>query len=168
MLVRHLIVISLVVWSACATAPARLDTQPLQGEAIAVLDDLHLAASEADEVRYFGHFAEGAVFLGTDASERWSVEQFRAYAHPHFAAGKGWTYKATERHLRLSPDGETAWFDERLYNEKYGEVRGSGVLVRDGRWRVAQYNLSFPIPNGIALDVIKMIRATKPEGGSSP
>jgi len=168
MLTRHLIVISLAVWSACATAPAQLNTQSLKGEAIAVLDDLHLAASEADEERYFGHFTEGAIFLGTDASERWSVDEFRAYAHPHFAAGKGWTYKATERHLRLSPDGQTAWFDERLHNEKYGEVRGSGVLIRDGRWRIAQYNLSFPIPNEIALDVIEMIRATQTEGESSP
>jgi len=126
----------------------------------AMLDDLHLAASEADESRYFGHFEEDAVFLGTDASERWSVEEFRAYAHPHFSAGKGWTYKATERHIRLSPDGRTAWFDERLQNVKYGEVRGSGVLSWNGRWRVSQYNLSFPIPNKIASDVIEMIRAS--------
>ena len=122
------------------------------------MDDLHLAASEADEERYFGHFAPHGVFLGTDATERWSVEEFRAYARPHFSAGKGWTYRATERHLRVSPDGKTAWFDERLHNEKYGEVRGSGVLVWDGRWRVAQYNLSFPIPNELAGKVIELIK----------
>jgi len=158
MLLRNLSLLIFVASASCTTTQS-FDSQALKGEAIAVLDDLHLAASEADEERYFGHYTEGAVFLGTDASERWSVEQFRAYAHPHFSAGKGWTYKATERHLRFSPDGRTAWFDERLHNEKYGEVRGSGVLLYDGRWRVAQYNLSFPIPNGIALDVIKMIQA---------
>ena len=158
MFLRNLSLLIFVVSSSCAITQS-FDSQALKGEAIAVLDDLHLAASEADEERYFDHYTEGAVFLGTDASERWSVEQFRAYAQPHFSAGKGWTYKATERHLRFSPDGRTAWFDERLHNEKYGEVRGSGVLLYDGRWRVAQYNLSFPIPNGIALDVIKMIQA---------
>ena len=35
------------------------------------LDDFHDAAAHADEARYFGHFAAGAVFLGTDATERW-------------------------------------------------------------------------------------------------
>jgi ketosteroid isomerase-like protein len=148
---------------ACATAPAILDEDSGRGAVEAVLDDLHLAASEADEARYFGHFADGAVFLGTDATERWTVEQFREYAHPHFSAGKGWTYKATERHIRVSASGQTAWFDERLHNEKYGEVRGSGVLVWDGRWRVAHYNLSFPIPNELAGEVIGLIRDDKPK-----
>ena len=50
------------------------------------------------------------------------------------------------------------WFNERLSHERYGEVRGSGVLVRDEIWKVAQYNLSFPIPNGIAEDVVAMIK----------
>src|SRR5262249_42795332 len=49
-----------------------------------VLDDWHDAAAHADEARYFGHFAPGGVFLGTDASERWDVAAFRAYAHPRF------------------------------------------------------------------------------------
>src|SRR5262245_65773011 len=46
-----------------------------------VLDGLHDAAAKADEKRYFDHFAPGAVFLGTDARERWTLEEFRAYAH---------------------------------------------------------------------------------------
>ena len=169
MRVRYFTVVVLVVLSACATAPVLPDTPSLQGQAEAVLDDLHLAASEADEERYFGHFASGAVFLGTDATERWTLDQFRAYAHPHFSAGKGWTYRVTERHVVVSGDGRVAWFDERLHNEKYGEARGSGVLVRDGRWRVAQYNLSFPIPNAIAGEVIGMIRgATEVEETPDP
>ena len=66
-----------------------------------VLDDWHAAAAAADESRYFGHFAEGAVFLGTDATERWTVEEFRRYAHPYFAKGKAWTFRAVSRHLYL-------------------------------------------------------------------
>lgn len=35
-------------------------------------------------------------------------------------------------------------------NEKYGECRGSGVLLREGgEWRIAQYNLTVPIPNDL-------------------
>ena len=60
----------------------------------AVLDDWHAAAAAADEGRYFGHFAPGAVFLGTDATERWTVDEFRRYAHPYFAKGKAWSFRA--------------------------------------------------------------------------
>lgn len=142
---------------ACRAAGERGD--PGAGPA-ATLDRLHAAASLADGAAYFALFAPDAVFLGTDATERWTVEQFRAYAEPFFARGQGWTYVPTERHVFVNPAGDTAWFDERLANEKYGEVRGTGVLVRAGqRWLVAQYNLAFPVPNALAPDLVERIRA---------
>jgi pimeloyl-ACP methyl ester carboxylesterase len=124
----------------------------------AVLDEFHRAASAADAERYFGHMTPDGVFIGTDADERWSVSEFRAYAEPYFSKGRGWTYVASERHVSLSTGGEVAWFDERLQNEKYGEVRGSGVLeLRDKAWRIAQYNLSFPVPNGDAPELVAKV-----------
>ena len=125
----------------------------------AVIDELHRAASTGDGQRYFDLFAPGAVFFGTDASERWTLEEFRAYALRRFEEGATWTYHVTTRHVFVSGDGSTAWFDEALHNAKYGVCRGTGVLVRiGGDWRIAQYNLTIPIPNEIALDVVKMIR----------
>ena len=135
----------------------------------AVLDDLHAAAAEADEARYFDHFApsvRGPVFIGTDANERWTLEEFRAFAHPYFAAGEAWTYASTARHVELddaSPD--SAWFDELLTHASYGTLRGTGVLIRRaGRWRVAQYVLSFCVPNEVAADVVECISAGEPGG----
>ncbi|MFQ5670504.1 MAG: nuclear transport factor 2 family protein [Acidobacteriota bacterium] len=129
------------------------------GSIDAVLDDFHLAASEADARRYFAHFAPGAVFLGTDPEERWTLEQFRAYSEPIFAEGRGWTYHPRSRHHAVSRDGSVAWFDERLDNAKYGECRGSGVLVRvEGQWKIAQYNLSLVIPNDVTPQVVTLIR----------
>ena len=125
-----------------------------------VLDDFHDAASAADEERYFAHFTPEAVFLGTDATERWMVPQFRKYAHPHFAEGRGWTYVVIERHVMLSSDGELAWFDEKLRNEKYGVTRGTGVLQRTGQgWKIAHYSLTFLVPNEKARAVVAAIRA---------
>jgi hypothetical protein len=127
----------------------------------AVLDDLHNAASEADEDRYFGHFDPGAVFVGTDATEIWSVDAFRKYAHPHFAKGKGWTYHADReaRRVRYSANRQTAWFYETLRHHKYGVLRGSGSLVRvGGAWKIAQYVLSFAVPNDAAKDVVQRIQ----------
>ena len=132
----------------------------------AVLDDFHAAASEADGERYFAHFAEDGVFLGTDASERWTVAEFRAYAEPFFAQGRGWTYHSRDRHLDFTADGTHAWFDEKLDNEKYGEVRGSGVLrAVNGVWKVVQYNLSFTVPNDVAADVVARIREFQGDSG---
>jgi ketosteroid isomerase-like protein len=144
---------------AAAGLPGAADTA---GAAAAgrMLDDWHAAAAAADEARYFGHFAPGAVFLGTDGTERWSLEQFRAYAHPHFAAGRGWTYTPSERHVRLAAGGDLAWFDEKLLSEKHGELRGTGVLLRAaGEWKIVHYSMTFLVPNDAAAAVAERVRA---------
>ena len=126
---------------ACAHAPA-----PAPPSAAAELDDFHDAAARADEERYFVHFAPDGVFLGTDAGERWDVAAFRAYAHPHFARGKAWSFKGLRR--RIAVRGDVAWFEEDLETQNLGPARGSGVLVRSGpRWLLEQYVLSVTIPN---------------------
>ncbi len=147
----------------------RVEDEHAQSAVARTLDDFHDAADRADERRYFAHVAPEGVFLGTDGSERWDVAAFRAYAHPHFARGKGWTYRATERHVTLAPTGHVAWFDETLANESYGPCRGPGVLRRiDGAWKIAQYNLTIPIPNELARDVVAMIRAQRNKPATAP
>jgi hypothetical protein len=65
-----------------------------------------------------------------------------------------------KRHVFFSKDGSTAWFDESLDTPNLGPARGTGVLVLDGnRWKLAQYNLSVPIPNEVFNDVKKIIDA---------
>lgn len=138
------------------TASASVEGQHAVG---AVLDTLHRAASEADGALYFSLFTEDAVFIGTDVSERWSIEQFKAFARPYFSKGEGWTYVPGERHVAILPGKKTARFDEILSNESYGTCRGTGVLVLtpDG-WRISQYNLTIPIPNELAQDVVRLIK----------
>jgi|SRR5215471_3557838 len=137
----------------CLLAGAVVTSSP-ETQVSAVLDDWHAAASAADEERYFAHFAPHAVFLGTDATERWDVEEFRRYAHPYFAKGKAWSFRAVERHVTFSPDGSVAWFDEKLDTPNLGPSRGSGVLVKiSGRWKIAHYDLSVPIPNDLMKEI---------------
>ncbi len=116
-------------------------------KAAAALDRFHALAAAADETGYFAMFDEGGVFLGTDSTERWTVPQFRAYAHPRFASGKAWSFRSIHRDVTVR--GDVAWFDEDLDTPNLGLARGTGVLVRNaqGDWKVAQYNLSVPIPN---------------------
>ncbi|MDZ4832063.1 MAG: nuclear transport factor 2 family protein [Phycisphaerae bacterium] len=126
----------------------------------ATLDALHDAASKHDEDRYFALFAPNAVFIGTDATERWTLAEFRAYAHPIFAADKGWTYVSKSRHVDVDAAAGYAFFDELLDNAKYGESRGTGVLKRvGGTWKIAQYHLTVPVPNAMLEDVAKAIKA---------
>ena len=130
-----------------------------------ILDALHHNAAVADEDAYFALFAPEAVFLGTDATERWTVEEFRAYAHARFETGRGWTYalRPGTRHITFDPAGQVAWFDEILDNASYGETRGTGVVRRmGGAWKIAQYHLTIPIPNALADTVVDMIRAQEP------
>ena len=149
--------LALVAALALSTAP--LETP--EEEAAAVIDALHAAASSADGAAYFALFAPDARFIGTDATERWTLAEFRAYAEPYFARGQGWTYTPVERTVTLAPIQCMciAWFDEVLDSQSYGVTRGSGVLrkTRSG-WKIEQYVLSFAVPNDRARAVVEAIR----------
>lgn len=122
------------------------------------LDSFHQAASDANGDLYFSLLGSDSVFIGTDAKERWSKEQFKEYALPIFAKGNGWTYSPRDRHIQFSADANTAWFDELLDHEKYGESRGTGVVVKTPEgWEIMQYHLTFPIPNEIVDDLLDRI-----------
>jgi SnoaL-like domain len=126
----------------------------------AVLDNWHQAASVADEARYFGHFAPNGIFMGTDATERWTVTQFREWAKPQFQRKSAWSFQPRDRHVEFSGDGKTAWFDEMLDTPNLGVCRGTGVLVSlGGKWKIAQYNLSVPIPNALVSGIVQQIGA---------
>ena len=156
----HVLALSTLLAAGCggareigATTP-ELDRERAQEEAAvrAVLDAWHEAAARSDEAAYFELMTREAVFLGTDATERWTREQFRAYAHEPFSQGRGWRMRAVRRDVVIAAgpvrDGSIAWFDEDLETVNLGPARGSGVLVREPRgWRIAQYNLTITVPN---------------------
>ena len=157
----RLAVFALLIAPATPAATLAGQDDP-RSDVSATLDALHEAASQADFDRYFGLYAGEAVFLGTDATERWTREEFMDYTKARFDTGAGWTYRVLERHIAIAPGGRTAWFDERLENANLGETRGSGVLVMEGGgWKVAQYNLTIPIPNEMAREVAERIRVLK-------
>jgi hypothetical protein len=168
-------IVMLVASGACAHDVARpplvlsVDRASASAAIAHELDDFHDAAAHADEARYFAHFSNDAVFLGTDATERWDLAAFRAFAHPHFAAGKAWSFHAVRRAIAVSDDGRFAYFDEDLATEKLGPVRGSGVLVlRDGAWKIAQYNLGVVIPNDRFAEVRALLDHAPPAQPTQP
>lgn len=145
---------------AVACSSGNRQSEQVQKKAInTILDDWHLAASEANFERYFMHFAsDSAIFMGTDATERWTVSEFKPWAKPHFDDGEAWDFTPVERHVYLSDNRQIAWFDESLDTPNLGPARGSGVLVKQAEtWKIAHYNLSIPIPNAIVDTVVKQI-----------
>jgi len=129
----------------------------------AVLDEFHAAAADADEERYLATLAPDAVFLGTAPGERWAGESFRDFVHSYFSRGKGWRYVPSARSVHITSDGLTAWFDETVENEHFGACRGSGVVRRHGdEWRIAQYNLTIPVPDELAPELVARIREMRP------
>ena len=118
----------------------------------ALIDGLHQDAHEGNFHTYFDRYTPDAVFLGTDKSERWTIDQFKVYAEPAFEDGHGWTYSVKERNWE--GEGSTRWFDEVLLNEKLGHCRGTGVVeLIDGEWKIAHYALTMLVPNEIAAEV---------------
>ena len=119
-----------------------------------LLDGFHAAAANSDFDDYFSRFATGGIFLGTDASERWTVKTFKDYAKPAFSAGRGWRYVVEDRNLESVAGVDVVWFDEILTNTSLGRCRGTGVIVREeGEWKIAHYSLTLLIPNDIADSV---------------
>lgn len=162
---RLMTLIGLLIFGASPALATPPPNPPPAPDAVAIgslLDNFNAAAARADGASYFASFTPNAVFVGTDASERWTLAELRAFAEPYFAQGKGWKYTPTSRTITFA-DIEcrcVAWFEENLVSESYGTTRGTGMVVKgpDG-WKVGQYVLTIPIPNDIAKDVVADIKA---------
>lgn len=136
----------------CAQAPGEETRQAIHQ----LLDDWHRAAATADEEVFFGSMAPGAIYLGTDPSERWTKEEFEEWAMPYFQRDTAWAFTPRNRELYFSPDATICWFEE-LLDTWMGTCRGSGVLQWDGRhWRIRHYNLAVTIANDKIEGFIKL------------
>ncbi len=110
-----------------------------------LINNWHEAAANADFATYFNLMSTDAVFIGTDATENWPIEEFKAFAKPYFDAGKAWSFTPLERHVYYN--NNTVYFDE-LLSTQMGICRGSGVIViENNQPRIAHYVLSIAVPN---------------------
>jgi ketosteroid isomerase-like protein len=123
-----------------------------------LIDSWHQAAAEADETVFFDLMAEDAVYIGTDASERWSREELREWSVDYFERESAWSFKPYDRHFYFSKNGHVVWFNE-LLETWMGTCRGSGVMQkhRDG-WKIKHYHLSVTVNNARIHDFIELVR----------
>lgn len=125
-----------------------------------LIDDWHLAASVADQEIYFDIIDDEGIFIGTDATENWTKQEFFEWSKSYFEKGKAWSFTATERNIYISENKDIAWFDEKLESSG-GELRGSGVLAKKQEtWKIKHYVLSLPVPNDKFKEVVEIINNT--------
>jgi hypothetical protein len=121
------------------------------------LDEWHKAAATANADKFFGSMSEKSIYIGTDATERWTKSEFIKFAKPYFDRGSAWDFKPYDRDLHVTSNGKYVWFSE-LLTTWMGVCRGSGILTKqDGRWQIEQYHLSVTVPNDIIKDFISLV-----------
>ncbi len=119
------------------------------GKIASLLDSFNIYAGKADFNNYFKYYADDAIFIGTDANERWNKADFMVWSKPFFDKGKAWNFTTLQRNIYFDETGSVAWFDE-LLNTQMKICRGSGVLVKNGNdWKIKQYVLSMTVPNSV-------------------
>ena len=112
-----------------------------------LMDRWHRAAAVADEDVFFGSMTADGVYIGTDASERWTRDEMRVWSKKYFDGDAAWDFKPLSRNIQFSEDRSMAWFDE-LLDTWMGTCRSSGVITNtDDGWKIKHYHLSIAVPN---------------------
>ncbi len=135
-----------------------VDKKSIENSISDKLDQWHNDAAETNFEAYFSTFSDSGIYIGTDASEIWSLEEFKSFSKPYFDNGKAWSFKAIDRNLYTSNNSEVIWFDE-LLDTWMGKCRGSGVFqIDNGTWKLEHYVLSLTVPNAKMDSVISVIK----------
>ncbi len=139
---------SLILFCVCCfSCNSAFDSKQETQKIDQLLNNWHLAASVAD-TGFFDYLDSEAIYIGTDATERWTKKEFSDFAMPYFKRGKAWDFKTRERKVYLADNGQIAWFNETL-DTWMGICRSSGVLKMNNKeeWKIMHYHLSCTVPN---------------------
>ncbi|MES2316584.1 MAG: nuclear transport factor 2 family protein [Pseudomonadota bacterium] len=129
----------------------------LRKQVNAFIDEWHDDAANA-RLAYFDKIAPHGIYIGTDKTELWNRDQFKAWAQRAFAKKSAWSFKAVKRNIYMSADKKFIWFDE-LLDTQMGPCQASGVIRKtDKGFEIEHYQLSIAVPNEVADKVTKMVK----------
>lgn len=134
-------------------------TEPQNDELLidSLMNTWHNAAAVADGETFFGIMSPHAIYLGTDASEKWERDELREWSAKYFEKESAWDFKPKDREIYFSKNKQTAWFDE-LLDTWMGTCRGSGTLSKTGsEWKLTHYNLAVTVPNDKITGFIELV-----------
>ncbi len=137
---------------------ARAETDALLTRQVnAFVDEWHDDAANA-RMAYFDKIAEDGVYIGTDRTELWKRDAFKAWARKYFDRKSAWSFKATRRNVYASADKSLIWFDELLDTPNMGPCMASGVIRKTAKgFEIVHYQLSMAVPNEVAKQVTTLI-----------
>lgn len=136
----------------------------LKRQVNAFVDLWHADAAHA-RLAYFDKIAPDGVYIGTDKTERWRRDEFKAWARPHFKRKSAWAFKSLRRNIAYSTDKSIIWFDE-LLDTQMGICQASGVIRRKGDgFEIVHYQLSMAIPNEVGSQVTRLIKDFEAKDG---
>ncbi|MFC0253618.1 nuclear transport factor 2 family protein [Massilia consociata] len=123
----------------------------------AFVDEWHDDAANA-RMAYFDKIAKDGVYIGTDRTELWRRDEFKAWAKKYFDRKSAWSFKATRRNVYASGDKSLIWFDELLDTPNMGPCMASGVIRKTAKgFEIVHYQLSMAVPNEVADKVTRLI-----------
>jgi hypothetical protein len=121
----------------------------------AFVDEWHDDAAHA-RLEYFDKMAPEAVYIGTDKTELWHRDEFKAWAKRFFDAKKAWEFHPIRRNVYAS--GAMIWFDE-LLDTQMGVCMASGVVRKtEHGFEIVHYQLSMAVPNEVNKQVVQLIK----------
>jgi hypothetical protein len=136
----------------------------LKKQVNAFVDRWHDDAAHA-RLAYFDKIARDGVYIGTDKSEHWRRDEFKAWAKPYFSRKSAWAFKALRRNVYFSEDESMIWFDE-LLDTQMGVCQASGVMRRKGdSFEIVHYQLSMAVPNEVGGQVARLIKDFEEKDG---
>lgn len=123
----------------------------------AFVDEWHDDAANT-RMAYFDKIAKDGVYIGTDRTELWTRDEFKAWSKKYFDAKSAWTFKATRRNVYASADKSLIWFDELLDTRNMGHAMASGVIRKTkSGFEIVHYQLSLAVPNEVIDQVTGII-----------
>lgn len=123
----------------------------------AFIDEWHDDAAHA-RMAYFDKIAKNGIYIGTDKTELWNRDEFKAWAKRFFERKSAWSFRSTKRNVYMSPDKKFIWFDE-LLDTQMGPCQASGVIRKtDKGFEIEHYQLSIAVPNEVAEKVTRTIK----------
>jgi hypothetical protein len=151
------LILAFSLFFASLAAYAQAADPALAQQVNAFVDEWHDDAAHARQA-YFDKMAKDGVYIGTDKTELWHRDEFKAWAKRFFERKSAWAFRATRRNVYASSDKSMIWFDE-LLDTQMGVCMASGVIRKTASgFEILHYQLSMAVPNEVNGQVVKLIK----------
>jgi hypothetical protein len=151
------LILACSLFLASLAAFAQTQDAELAKQVNAFVDEWHDDAAHA-RLAYFDKMAKDGVYIGTDKTELWHRDEFKAWAKRFFERKSAWSFHATRRNVYASADKSMIWFDE-LLDTQMGVCMASGVIRKTANgFEIVHYQLSVAVPNEVNSQVVKMVK----------